>query len=52
MTVRRFLKMSGVGKSAFYNWINGKNTPYMRNIEAICRIFKINVKDLMGEEIK
>ena len=52
MTVRKFLKMSGVGKSAFYNWINGKNIPYMRNIEAICRIFKINVKDLMGEEIK
>lgn len=44
--------MSGVGKSAFYNWINGKNIPYMRNIETICRIFKINVKDLMGEEIK
>lgn len=52
MTVRKFLKMSGVGKSAFYNWISGKNIPYMRNIETICRIFKINVKDLMGEEIK
>lgn len=52
MTVRKFLNIVGVGKSSFYNWFGGKKIPYMRNIEAICGAFKINVKDLMGEEIK
>lgn len=52
MTKRKFLNIVGAGKSSFYNWFGGKKIPYMRNIEAICGAFKINVKDLMVEEIK
>lgn len=52
MTKRKFLNIVGVGKSSFYNWYNGDIIPLMKNIERICSVFNIGIKDLMGEEIK
>lgn len=43
-------KRLGVGTTSVYNWCNGKKSPRMDKVDAMCDLFHCNRSDLMEEK--
>lgn len=41
---------TGITQSAFANWIAGKSTPSLPNLQAVCDAFGITLANLFAEE--